>query len=49
MTEVSAVVTVLLTTLTSVMTTVVANPILLIGIAGGLIGTGIGIFKKIKG
>ena len=48
MTEVSAVVTVLLTTLSSVVTTVIANPIMLIPIAAGLVGVGIGIFKKMK-
>jgi len=48
LTKVGEVVTVLLATLTTVINTVIANPILLIGIAGGLIGTGISIFKKIK-
>ena len=49
LTSVTAVVTVLMSTLTTVITTIVANPIMLIPIAGGLIGVGIGIFKRIKG
>ena len=48
LTNVTSVVTTLLATLTSVVSVIVANPIMLIPIAGGLVGVGIGIFKKMK-
>jgi uncharacterized YccA/Bax inhibitor family protein len=38
----------IMTILGTVVTTVIANPILLIGVAGGLVGTAIAIFKKMK-
>lgn len=35
--------------LSSVASTVVANPIMTIGIAGGVIATGVGLFKSLTG
>lgn len=49
LTAVKAVFTFLLGTVTDVLALIVANPILLIPIGAGLVGTGIMIFKKIKG
>jgi hypothetical protein len=37
-----------MTVLGTVVTTIIANPILLIGVAGGLVGTAIGIFKHMR-
>jgi hypothetical protein len=46
---VKAVVTVLLGMITDILAVIMANPVLIIPIAAGLIGTGIMVFKKIKG
>jgi hypothetical protein len=46
--SVMTVLTVLLSVVTTVIDTVVANPILLIGVAGGLVGTAIAVFKRMK-
>lgn len=46
---VRSVFTFLLSTVTDVLGIVIANPVLLIPIGAGLVGTGIMIFKKIKG
>jgi beta-lactamase regulating signal transducer with metallopeptidase domain len=46
--SVSAVLTVIMGVVTTVINTIIANPILLIGLAGSLVGTAIMVFKKMK-
>lgn len=43
-----AVFTFLLGIMSNVLTVIVANPILMIGLASGLIGTAIGVFHKLR-
>ena len=45
----NAVITFLLGLITQVIAVLIANPILMVGVAVGLIGSAIAIFKKIKG
>lgn len=48
LTELLAVFSWLLTLLSPVLVVITANPILMIGIASGLIGTAVGVFHKLR-